>query len=569
MKKTTVTLTRASQKKQKEITYKNIKYCVQDFKLTQIKPSTLNPRNLQDNDPSLDELSENIDKNGLINPIIIRPCGTGFEIVCGERRYKAFQLLKRETIPAICINLSDQEAEEWRISENLQRQNITPVEEANAFNRLIQKYNYTIEDLCIKFGKSESYIRNRLKFSNLIPEFANLLNEEKINLRSANLISCYSAEIQKEIYQDHFNEDEKYNFRSWTNLSPKKLDELIKENYTYKLHLYKFDKSECQNCPSNSANTSLFGEITEDSFCSNTNCMYKKNAQCILNEIKQSNQKYPTRELLIQQFTDTDHLVTALENEGYQVKYNDLSDYTPVPPKQIEPKRKDFKSDAEYNENFDKYQNNKIYLEKFIDSEKRGEIEVITQISPKGLTYYFKKQTDKQDTTDKIFELKEKDKRNQELVVENTVKDLKGEMEKIEFKEILTETEKKLFYYYILESLKTKYFSVFGFADKYYLSSEDRLKIVDNLDEIKESLIIQCFLFEKMKSVSPALPELNKIEIDNFLQFATLHLPDQTKSIQKKYRDVYEKRKKRIKEQIKSLSIPIPAETQKITKQLH
>lgn len=569
MKKTTVTPTRASQKKQKEITYKNIKYSVQDFKLTQIKPSTLNPRKLQDNDPSLDELSQNIDKNGLINPVIIRPCGTGFEIVCGERRYKAFQLLKLETIPAICINLSDQEAEEWRISENLQRQNITPVEEANAFNRLIQKYNYTIEDLHIKFGKCESYIRKRLKFSNLIPEFANLLNEEKINLRSANLICCYSAEIQKKMYQDHFNEDEKYNFRSWTNLSSKELDELVKKHYTYKLDLYKFDKSECQNCPSNSANTTLFDEITEDSSCCNTNCMYKKNAQCILNEIKQSNQKYPTRELLIQQFTDTDHLVTALENEGYQVKYNNLSDYTPVPPKQIEPKRKDFKSDAEYNENFDKYQNNKIYLEKFIDSEKRGEIEVITQISPKGLTYYFKKQTDKQDTTDKIIELEEKDMRNQELAIENTVKDLKGEMEKIEFKEILTETEKKLFYYYILESLKTKYFSVFGFADKYYLSSEDRLKIVDNLDEIKESLIIQCFLFEKMKSVSPALPESNKIEIDNFLQFATLHLPDQTKSIHKKYREVYEKRKKRIEEQIKSLSISIPAETTKITKQLH
>jgi ParB family transcriptional regulator, chromosome partitioning protein len=144
--------------------------------LADIQPSGFNPRKRFD-ETSLYELAESIKRQGVLQPITVRPVdGTDrYGIVFGERRYRASVIAGRDEIPAIVTELSDEEAEEMAITENLQRKDVTPVEEAAAYQRLIESGRHTVQTLAQLFGKNENYIRTRLKFTALIPEIAALL----------------------------------------------------------------------------------------------------------------------------------------------------------------------------------------------------------------------------------------------------------------------------------------------------------------------------------------------------------------------------------------------------------
>ena len=138
--------------------------------LADIQPSGFNPRKHFD-ETSLYELADSIKQQGVLQPITVRPVdGTDrYGIVFGERRYRASVIAGRDEIPAIVTELSDEEAEEMAITENLQRKDVTPVEEAAAYQRLIESGRHTVQTLAQLFGKNENYIRTRLKFTALIP----------------------------------------------------------------------------------------------------------------------------------------------------------------------------------------------------------------------------------------------------------------------------------------------------------------------------------------------------------------------------------------------------------------
>ena len=139
--------------------------------LADIQPSGFNPRKRFD-ETSLYELAESIKQQGVLQPITVRPVdGTDrYGIVFGERRYRASVIAGRDEIPAIVTELSDEEAEEMAITENLQRKDVTPVEEAAAYQRLIESGRHTVQTLAQLFGKNENYIRTRLKFTALSPK---------------------------------------------------------------------------------------------------------------------------------------------------------------------------------------------------------------------------------------------------------------------------------------------------------------------------------------------------------------------------------------------------------------
>ena len=140
--------------------------------LADIQPSNYNPRKNFDV-ASLAELAESIRQQGVLQPIGVRPIAENrFEIIFGERRYRASLMAGLEEIPAIVLNVSDETAEEMAVTENLQRKDVTPIEEANAYQRLIESGRHDIQSLAIQFGKNETYIRTRLKFVSLIPEIA-------------------------------------------------------------------------------------------------------------------------------------------------------------------------------------------------------------------------------------------------------------------------------------------------------------------------------------------------------------------------------------------------------------
>ena len=165
--------------------------------LADIQPSGFNPRKRFD-ETSLYELAESIKQQGVLQPITVRPVdGTDrYGIVFGERRYRASVIAGRDEIPAIVTELSDEEAEEMAITENLQRKDVTPVEEAAAYQRLIESGRHTVQTLAQLFGKNENYIRTRLKLTALIPEIAALLDADEITISVAAETCRYGEDIQ-------------------------------------------------------------------------------------------------------------------------------------------------------------------------------------------------------------------------------------------------------------------------------------------------------------------------------------------------------------------------------------
>jgi len=122
------------------------------------------------NQEKLRELSESIEKNGLIQPIIIRKGKKNFELVAGERRLKACKLIGLKEISAIISNFDDRKAFESGLIENLQREDLTCIEEAEAYNRLMNEFNYTQEELASIVSKSRSHVANLLRLVTLPKE---------------------------------------------------------------------------------------------------------------------------------------------------------------------------------------------------------------------------------------------------------------------------------------------------------------------------------------------------------------------------------------------------------------
>lgn len=120
---------------------------IQNIRLSDIHVSNFNPRKRFPNE-ELNELAESIKKNGVLQAILLRPMNEGYEIVFGERRYKASLLAGENTIPAIVREMSNKEAFEAALVENVKRQNLTPLEEAEFYQKLILNAQYDIPALC-------------------------------------------------------------------------------------------------------------------------------------------------------------------------------------------------------------------------------------------------------------------------------------------------------------------------------------------------------------------------------------------------------------------------------------
>ena len=138
------------------------------------------PRNYFDN-KKIEELSQSIKKNGLIQPIAVRKGkNSGYEIIAGERRWMAAQKAGLHEVPVIVLTLNDSQSLELAIIENIQREELNSIEEANGYNRLIKEFNYNHEKLSEFMGKSRSHIVNTLRLLNLPDEVTKLVNEGKL-----------------------------------------------------------------------------------------------------------------------------------------------------------------------------------------------------------------------------------------------------------------------------------------------------------------------------------------------------------------------------------------------------
>lgn len=172
-----------------------------ELDLNDILPNRFQPR-IKFSESSITELAESIREHGVIQPIVVRPLGDRYEIIAGERRYKASVLAGKETIPAIITELNDKDSAEVALIENVQRQDLTPIEEAISYKKILDMGYLTQEELATKLGKTQSTIANKLRLLNLDDEIQEALLESKISERHArSLLKLSDKEKQKQMLQ--------------------------------------------------------------------------------------------------------------------------------------------------------------------------------------------------------------------------------------------------------------------------------------------------------------------------------------------------------------------------------
>lgn len=170
---------------------------VKQIPVDNIVPSPYQPRTVFD-DEKIDELCQTIKTHGIIQPIVVRERDYGFELIAGERRLRAVKKLGMETIPALVKNFNDAQTASISLIENLQREGLTAIEEAVAYQKLIELYGLTQESLAQRLGKGQSTIANKLRLLNLPQGIQDALLSRKITERHARALLPLANEIQQD-----------------------------------------------------------------------------------------------------------------------------------------------------------------------------------------------------------------------------------------------------------------------------------------------------------------------------------------------------------------------------------
>ena len=170
--------------------------------LDDIIPNRFQPRQVFD-EKALKELAVSIKEHGVIQPIIVRNIGNKYEIIAGERRYKASAMAGLTTIPDIIRNLDDKESSKVALLENLQRKNLNPIEEAKTYQKILELDQMTQEELAKTMGKSQSAVANKLRLLSLTDEVQDALLKEQISERHARaLLNAKDADTQKKLLKE-------------------------------------------------------------------------------------------------------------------------------------------------------------------------------------------------------------------------------------------------------------------------------------------------------------------------------------------------------------------------------
>jgi ParB/RepB/Spo0J family partition protein len=270
---------------------------IEYIKLADIFASPTNPRRHVDDGP-LAELGESIRKFGVIQPITLRAkkgMSGKYELVCGERRWLASKLVERLSIPAIIRDLSDDEVLDLQFTENLQRQDVHPMDEAVTFKAMIATNRYTMADIAAKVLKSEAFVAQRISLNSLIPEFQKDFWENKFLIGHAILFSRLPVKDQKELHKQYGGRE------NYDTLAQTK--DYIDRNVIRKLSAAPFKRDDaelvpkagpCTTCLKRSGcNTSLFADYDKDDRCFDQACFEQKMSAFLLQKVKSTIETKP------------------------------------------------------------------------------------------------------------------------------------------------------------------------------------------------------------------------------------------------------------------------------------
>jgi ParB family chromosome partitioning protein len=260
-----------------------------DLPLSALSESKTNPRRIFE-DAALKELAESIRVQGVLSPLLVRPVTEqGFEIVAGARRYRAARLAEVPTVPVRIVNLTDAEALEAQLIENLQRRDVHPLEEAQGFRALLtlEEPKYSVEQIAARTGKAPAYVAQRLKLTELSAPVVEAFYAEEIGVGHALLLAKLQPDQQEKALAECFQEE-------WAGAGkkPKRillpvrhLQHWIQHQLMLILKLAPFNRRDgqlvpvaggCVDCPKRTGhNKLLFADVREDA-CTDPTCYASK-----------------------------------------------------------------------------------------------------------------------------------------------------------------------------------------------------------------------------------------------------------------------------------------------------
>lgn len=553
-----------------------------------IRSSELNPRKTFDEN-SIAELSKSITEVGILQPIILRLSHfkkglESYELVCGERRWRAAKQVGLERVPAIVRELKDQEALDLMITENLQRKDVSPLEEAEAFQNLITHRKYDIATLVSRFGKSEYYIRHRLKLNDLIPEFKNLLNQDVIGLGHATEICKLQAKDQKELYNNSYSEESRSK-HWWTGFTIKQLKSNIEREFTLKLEEAPFSLDDktldkkagpCTTCPKNTAsNLILFPDSPSTGVCLDRSCFKRKSDIHFDRELKRVQEDEPGVILAYPGYlyTEEEKKMADLKKNGtpavevsWKTGWMEVSE----PEKPEVPQESEFDDPDDYKEALSDYEVEvsdyeeqvKEYQEKLNAGVLRKAFMLAGNNKGKVVFLEPREQEESQSSgntgTDyagqQIQELEAKDKRNQELSFEklyNAAKELINKSGYTASIDPLSENELVASFVVMLGFLSSDLSKeIFSDGTSYYVENSLKLPAALRLTDDQKAKVMRSWL---KRHLDNSAPNYQISESKALIEIARERYPEQLTQVELELQGKYLKRKEKIDKLIEDL----------------
>lgn len=320
---------------------------------------------------ALAELMNSVRDKGVLQPIGVRLVKGKYMLIYGERRYRAAKSVQaafkdRTTIPAVVYeNMTDEQALELQIIENLQRKDVHPIEEAIAFKNLTKIKGFDVLEISKRVSKSTTYVATRLKLNDLIPEFQKAFYRERMTLTTALKLCKIATVDQEDLYKEDFNNDRKIEVNQYT--MRQYLNDLAQAPFDINDKTLNKAAGACTNCPFNTAaNTLLFPDEALKSICHNSTCYRNKCAASFEIKLKEAIED-PQIILVSSNYGSESKESKALKTKGNEVYQN--SDYrTEHKPEPVD--REDFEERLQDEEFDSKEEMEKEYEEELLEYKK-------------------------------------------------------------------------------------------------------------------------------------------------------------------------------------------------------
>ena len=533
--------------------------------LANIQPNNYNPRK-KFCEVSLSDLADSISRQGVLQPVAVRPLADPdrYELIYGERRYRASLLAGKEDIPAVIHDVDEATAFEIALTENIQREDMTPTDEGKAFQSLIDSGRHDVKSVALLFGKSEAYIRTRLNFAVLIPELALLLEQDEITVSVASEICRYSEDIQREVFTAHFADGV---YQNWRGLKATVLASRIQSEYTTRLNDYRFNKSGCVSCPHNTCSLRLFSEDSAEANCANRQCLTERNTAYMTDKALNLMGQYPMAVPTNGQRWYNEAVAQRLTDMGYEVEEIEIRP-TPYPQEPTAPDVADYENPDDYAKEQSVYEAAMVdyreMCQTLSDSAEAGDIRFIIHISDKDVNLCYIKNVRAttptadvaEDTrTAEIAKLEQKDVRYKEIAIEKTVAEVKEHITGVDTANTKFGTdEERMVYFFMLSSVRKVNFKELGVKSEFIctLSEEEKMRIVANLNARTKAIIRRDYLLSNFKEAHPKSHSASLM-----LDFAKKHMPEELERIESGHNEVYDKRHQRLTERIDAIKAEI------------